>query len=92
MNKNETRPHSTIQKSGLRAPLVPAWLVSLGSERGRRQISGETQIFRSVSVKTEFTDVYSKLDGYASNWYSEERRWIPVESLEPAQLEIRKVV
>lgn len=75
----------------LKAPRVPAALCKLGSERSRKQPSGDSVTFRVIKLKTEYADVYSKLDGFASTWFTEEKIWVPIDSLIEGQLEILKV-
>jgi len=81
-----------IGQKTLKLPVIRASLVKLGAEMGRRQRSGELVVFRAVKLTTYWTGVPSKLDGYASDWHSSERRWIPVSELEADQIELERVV
>lgn len=76
----------------LKLPVIRASLVRLGSEMIRRQSTGEPVLFRAVKLTTYWTNVPSKLDGYASDWHSSERHWIPVADLEEGQTELERVV
>lgn len=94
MNSNTTDSISNpaLRGESLWGPRTPARLVRLGSERFRTQRSGAIVLFRAVSVRTEFTYVPSRLDGYSSTWFSTARRWVPVEALSEGQLELTKRV
>ena len=80
------------EQQKLKTPVIRASLVRLGSEMLRRQSSGEAVLFRAVKLTTHWTGVPSKLDGYASDWHSSERHWIPVEDLEAEQVELERVI
>lgn len=76
----------------LKLPVIRASLVKLGSEMIRRQSTGEPVLFRAVKLTTYWTGVPSKLDGYASDWHSSERHWVPVNELEDGQVELERLV
>lgn len=71
--------------SSFRKPLLPAFLAPLGREVNRRQADGSIVRFRSIQLKTIFEDVYSQLDGFASDWETYKRLWLPVDGLEDGQ-------
>lgn len=81
-----------IGQQRLKPPVIRASLVKLGTEMVRRQNSGEAVVFRAVKLTTYWTGVPSKLDGYASDWHSTERHWVPVDELEENQTEIERLV
>lgn len=74
--------------SSFQKPLLPAFLAPLGKELSRRQADGSTVLFRAVQLKTVFEDVYSQLDGFASDWETYKRLWLPVAGLEDGQLSV----
>jgi len=80
------------EQQKLKTPVIRASLVRLGSEMVRRQSSGEAVLFRAVKLTTHWTGVPSKLDGYASDWHSSERHWVPVDELEDGQTELERIV
>lgn len=92
MDNTETISNPALRTLQLRKPLLPARFAALGSVRNRIQSDGSSVPFVAIELKTIFTDVPSKLDGYSSDWYTTERRWVPRDSIEPGQLKIVKVV
>lgn len=92
MDSSNRIPDIPLRGEALRGPLIPAGFVALGSERPRQQRSGVSVRFRSVSVHTEYRAVYSRLDGYSSDWYADGRQWVPVDALIDGQLEVVKLV
>lgn len=92
MDNTETVSNLTLRKPQLRKPLWPARFVALGSIRSRAQADGSSVPFVAIELKTIYTGVPSKLDGYSSDWYTTERIWVPGDSIEPGQLQIVKVV
>lgn len=92
MDNTETVANPTLRTLQLRKPRWPARFVVLGSIRSRAQVDGSSVLFVAVEFKTVFTDVPSKLDGYSSDWFATDRRWVPLDSVEPGQLKIVKVV
>ena len=92
MDNTETISNPTLRSPGIRKPLWPARFTALGSVRSRAQADGSSVLFVAIELKTVFTGVPSKLDGYSSDWYTTERRWIALDSIEPGQLQLVKVV
>lgn len=75
-----------------KAPRVPARFLAIGTEKSRKQANGDTLVFRVVLLRREYTEVYSKLDGYSSTWYTEERAWAPTDSLIEGQKEVLQII
>ncbi len=92
MDNIATRSNPALRTIGLKKPLWPAGLCLLGSTRSRVQSDGTEVLFVSVELRTIFTGVSSRLDGYSSDWYTSERCWVPWDSLEPGELHLVKVV
>lgn len=92
MDNTETVANPTLRTLQLRKPLWPARFTALGSIRSRAQADGSSVLFVAIELKTVFTGIPSKLDGYSSDWYATERRWVPLDSIEPGQLQLVKVV
>lgn len=92
MDNLDTISNPTLKSLVLKRPIWPARFSTLGSTRSRKQADGVTVLFVAVNSKVVYTGVPSILDGYSSDWYTVERRWVPFDSLEPGQLEITKVV
>lgn len=76
----------------LRNPRTPASFVRLGAERRRIQSTGDAVVFRSVKLRTDYTDVPSKLFDDISTWHTLERVWVPVDALIDGQREIVRTV
>lgn len=92
MDNTETISNPTLRSPGIRKPLWPARFSPLGAIRRRIQGDGTRRLFVAIELKTIYTGVPSKLDGYSSDWYTTERLWVPWDSIEPGQLQLVKVV
>lgn len=92
MDNTETAANPTLRNLRIRKPLWPARFFPLGAISRRTQEDGTWGLFVAIELKTIYTGVPSKLDGYSSDWYTTERLWVPRDSIEPGQLQIVKVV
>lgn len=92
MDNDATLSNPTLQSFAVKTPLIPARFVKIGTELNRRQATGELVSFRAVQLKVIYRGVPSKLDGFASTWYSYSRIWRPTHSLQPGEVRIEKVI
>lgn len=92
MNNIQASASRSVRDYAPKAPRVPARFLAIGAEKSRKQTNGDTLVFRVVLLRKEYTEVYSKLDGYSSTWHTEERAWAPIDSLIEGQIEVLRII
>lgn len=68
----------SIDDTGFKRPLFSASFFPVGKQSHRRQADGRMVTFEVIEERLEFSDVYSKLDGYVSTWYSLQKKWVAI--------------